>query len=182
MAGGIGTLWLTAALGARAEAATRSGDALLSGDEFCAALLNGINVRRVENGMRPLARDARLTAAARHQAGLMANARVMDHEIPGTPNFGARLRAARARVRTGGENILADNLSRYGRGCRSLTAALPDQIAPEVAVVSVPRWIGSPKHHANIMNPRFNRAGGAFAIVFAEPGCGQVYVAQVFAG
>lgn len=176
-------VWLAAGLRVRpAEAATLSEDALLSGDGFCVALLAGINAERTSRGGKALARDPRLTAAARHQAALMANARVMEHEIPGTPGFAARLRAARARVRTGGENILRDNLSRYGLGCAAVSGDLPERIEAQVATVSTPRWIGSPKHFTNIMNPRFRRAGGAFAIVVAEPGCGQVYVAQVFGG
>ncbi|MBP7000142.1 CAP domain-containing protein [Amaricoccus sp.] len=184
--GGLLAIWAAACAGAAgalpARAATISDDALLSADDFCAALLVGINAERAANGLKPLARDPKLTAAARHQAGIMANARIMEHEIPGTPNFPARLRAARARVRTGGENILRDNLSRYGLGCAAVSADLPRRLAPEVATVSVPRWIGSPKHFANIMNARFRRAGGAFAIVVDEPGCGQIYVAQVFGG
>ncbi|MBP7240810.1 CAP domain-containing protein [Amaricoccus sp.] len=173
---------LGAALRAPARAATISADALLSGDDFCAALLAGINSERVSLGLKPLARDARLTAAARAQAGIMANARIMEHEIPGTPNFPARLRAARARPRTAGENILRDNLSRYDLGCAAVSADLPHRLAQDVATVSVPRWIGSAKHFANIANPRFRRAGGAFGIVAAAPDCGQIYVAQVFAG
>lgn len=182
-AGGLIAAWLTAGLRVPpAGAATLSADALLSDDGFCVALLGGINAERTGRGGKALARDPRLTAAARHQAALMANARVMEHEIPGAPGFAARLRTARARVRTGGENILRDNLSRYGLGCAAVSGDLPERIAAEVATVSTPRWIGSPKHFTNIMNPRFRRAGGAFAIVVTEPGCGQVYVAQVFGG
>jgi uncharacterized protein YkwD len=169
-------------LGVAARAATVSGDALLSAEDFDAALLAGINAERAARGLRPLAADARLMAAARHQAGLMANARVMEHEIPGTPDFPQRLRAARARVRTAGENILRDNLSRYGLGCGAVSADLALRLSGRVAEVSVPRWIGSPKHFDNIMNQRFRRAGAGFAVVVAEPGCGQMYIAQVFAG
>lgn len=164
------------------RAATISGDALLSGGNFDAALLAATNRERVAHGQKPFAADPKLTAAARHAAAIMANERIMEHEIPGTPNFPARLRTARARVRTAGENILRDNLGRYGLGCGAAAADLPERLAPRVAEVSVPRWMGSPKHFANITNPRFKRAGAAFAIVVAEPGCGQVYVAQVFAG
>ena len=170
-----------AVMAARAEP-TRNGDALLSDARFDAALLAGINAERAARGLPALAPDPRLTAAARHQAALMANARVMEHEIAGTPNFPARLRAARARVRTAGENILRDNLSRYGMGCGSVSADVALRLGPEVARVSVPRWIGSPKHFDNIMNPRFRRAGAGFAVVAAGSGCGQIYVAQVFGG
>jgi uncharacterized protein YkwD len=178
---GLAAAWL-GALRAAAETPTASGDALLSGDAFAAALLAGINAERAARGLPALGPDPRLTAAARHQAALMANARVMEHEIPGTPAFPARLRSARARVRTAGENILRDNLSRYGLGCGALSADLALRLSGQVAVVSVPRWIGSPKHFDNIMNPRFRRAGAGFAVVTAEPGCGQIYVAQVFGG
>jgi uncharacterized protein YkwD len=165
-----------------AATATATEDALLSGDAFDAALLAGINAERAARGLKPLGGDARLAVAARHQAGLMANARLMEHEIAGTPGFGTRLRQARARVRTAGENILRDNLSRYGLGCAAVSADIAARLSGQVATVSVPRWIGSPKHFDNIMNPRFRRAGAAFAVVVAEPGCGQIYVAQVFGG
>lgn len=161
---------------------TRNGDALLSDERFDAALLAHINGERAARGLPALAADARLTAAARHQAALMANARIMEHEIAGTPNFPTRLRSAKARVKVAGENILRDNLSRYGVGCGPLATDIALRLAPDVARVSVPRWIGSPKHFANIMNPRFRRSGAGFAVVATEPGCGQVYVAQVFAG
>ncbi len=156
--------------------------ALLSGEAFAAALLSEINAARAGQGVRPLGADPRLSVAALHAVTLMAEARVMEHELPGTPSFAARLRASRARVRTAGENILRDNLSRYGLGCGSISGDLAHRLSGQVAKVSVPRWIGSPKHFANIMNPRFKRAGAGFAVVAAEPGCGQIYVAQVFAG
>ncbi len=157
----------------RAQAAV-GGDVVLSGDGFDAALLAGINAEREVRGLRPLAPDPRLAAAARHQATLMATARVMDHEIPGTPKFPARLKTAKARIRTAGENILRDNLSRYGLGCRSASADIALRLSDEVAKVSVPRWIGSPKHFDTITAQRFKRAGGGFAVVIAEPGCGQI--------
>ena len=165
-----------------AQAVTRIGDALLSGASFDAALLDRINRERVARGLRPFAGDPALKDAARQAAAIMANQRVMEHEIPGTPDFPARLRSARAGVRTAGENILRDNLGRYGLDCTAVTTPLLDRLAAEVARVSALRWIGSPPHLANISNPRFKRAGAAFAIVINEPGCGQVYVAQVFAG
>ena len=77
---------------------------------------------------------------------------------------------------------VSDPIAWIGLGCAAVTADLPDRLAAEVARVSVSRWIGSPPHLASISNPRFKRAGAAFAIVINEPGCGQVYVAQVFAG
>jgi uncharacterized protein YkwD len=165
-----------------AEAATTSGAALLSGDAFDAALLAGINAERMTRGLRPLGGDPRLANAARHAATLMADARLMEHEIPGTPAFPARLRTARARVRTAGENILRDNLSRYGLGCAAVSVDLAHRLSGRVAEVSVPRWIGSPKHFANITNQRYRRAGAGFAVVVADPGCGQIYVVQVFGG
>lgn len=172
--GALGPAW--------AEAATTGGGALLSGDAFDAELLARINAERAARGLRPLGGDPRLANAARHAATLMADARVMEHEIPGTPGFPARLRMARARVRTAGENILRDNLSRYGLGCAAVSPDLAARLSGRVAEVSVPRWIGSPKHFGNITNRRFRRAGAGFAVVVAEPGCGQIYVAQVFGG
>ena len=165
-----------------AQAVTRIGDALLSGASFDAALLDRINRERVARGLRPFAGDPALKDAARQAAAIMANQRVMEHEIPGTPDLPARLRSARARVRTAGENSLRDNLGRYGLDCNAVTTPLLDRLAAEVARASAWRWIGSPPHLANISNPRFKRAGAAFAIVINEPGCGQLYVAQVFAG
>ncbi len=179
----IGMVAFGATVGlARSGAQAATGGALLSGDAFDAALLAGINAERTARGLRPFGADPRLAIAARHAATIMAEKRVMEHEIPGTPNFPARLRKARARVRTGGENILRDNLSRYGLGCGSVSADLAQRLSGQVAEVSVPRWIGSPKHFDNIMNQRFKRAGAGFAVVVAEPGCGQIYVAQVFGG
>jgi uncharacterized protein YkwD len=171
-----------AALPVPTTGAAAAGGALVSAEAFDAALLAEVNAERAARGLGPLKPDPRLAAAARHCAVLMAQARVMEHEIPGLPDFATRLRAARARVRTAGENILRDNLGRYGLGCWALAPDLAHRLSFEVASVSTPRWIGSPKHHANIMNERFRRAGAGFAIVASGEGCGQIYVAQVFGG
>jgi uncharacterized protein YkwD len=164
-------------LAATAIAPEALAQSAVAGSDFDAALLAGINAVRAEQGLPALKPDPRLAAAARQQSQLMARALLMEHEIAGMPNFPQRLRAAKARVRTAGENILRDRLGRYGLGCGSAGPA-----AREIAQVSVGRWVGSPKHRANILNPRFKRAGASFAVVVAQPGCGEIYVTQVFGG
>jgi uncharacterized protein YkwD len=179
---GVAALGVAGCLPSWALAARAKGGVVLSEGDFDAALLAGINAERAARGLRPFGSDPRLADAARHGAMLMATARLMQHEIAGTPGFPARLRAARARIRTAGENILRDNVSRYGLGCSAGSSDIARRLSSEVARVSVPRWIGSPKHFTNITSQRFNRAGASFAVVLSEPGCGQIYVAQVFGG
>lgn len=157
-------------------------DMIISSQQFDAALLVAVNEVRVSHGLRPFAADARLTVAAQRHAADMAEVRRMEHELAGRPKFPARLRAAGARVRTGGENILRSDLGRLGAGCQAAAALPAGELTVALARDSLRRWMGSPKHRESILNPRFRRTGAAFAVVTARDACGQIYVAQVFGG
>ncbi len=182
---------ITAALVALAACAAASAqerpgtgqDALLSGPGFDAALLAELNAVRAAHGLAPVASDPRLAMAARRHSSDMAEARQMQHQIAGRPDFRARVRASGARVRAAGENILRSDISRFGGNCAGAEAAVPAQrLTRALAEDSVRRWMGSPQHRASMLNPRFRRAGASFAVVAAPDACGQIYVTQVFGG
>jgi uncharacterized protein YkwD len=158
-------------------------DTLLSGPQFDAALLAELNAVRAQHGLPAVVSDPRLAMAARRHSADMAEARAMQHQIAGRPSFQSRVRAAGARVRTAGENILRSNISRFGASCGSRDTAIPaDELTRALARDSVRRWLGSPPHRASMLNPQFRRAGGSFAVIAAPDACGQIYVTQVFGG
>ena len=126
------------------------------------------SMRRCSPGSTPKGRcadcgrsapDPRLAAAARHQAMLMATARVMDHEIPAHPSSrpGSARKGADPHGRREHPSRQRQPLRpRLQRGIVRHCAAAERRGR---AGYSVPRWIGSPKHFTNITSQRFTRAG-----------------------
>lgn len=166
--------------GAAAQAAPSM---VVSGPNFDAALIAEVNSVRAQHGLPALSSDPRLAMTARRHSEDMADARRMEHQIAGRPSFQARVRASGARASTAGENILRSDIRRFGASCASRDTAIPEpELSAALARDSVQRWLGSPRHRASILNPRFRRAGSGFAVVAAPDACGQIYVTQVFAG
>jgi uncharacterized protein YkwD len=111
------------------------------------ALLAAHNAHRVAAGLAPLAGDGRLQSAASYHADRMARAGLMEHQLPGEPDVGARASAAGYAWTRVGENI--------ARNQRSVA---------EVMVT----WMASPGHRANILSAHYTQAG--FAVSYGADG------------
>lgn len=197
--------WLIVALGAaasepaataeprtavRLEAAVAAGpiDAAL----FTEAVLIHVNAARQANGRAPVAADGRLTATAARQAEAMARAGAMTHRAGGA--LRARLSGEGVQFRKAGENIamepvyavLGRPISTRSSGCSFVYAdtgaAAPRHSYASLARSTVARWMASPGHRKNILEPGFRRMGAGFAVKAGGALCGDVYLAQVFAG
>ncbi|MCO5065996.1 MAG: CAP domain-containing protein [Rhizobiaceae bacterium] len=96
---------------------------------------------RAENGLLPLTSDAELTSAAAMQAASMARAGSMNHTTANGGSFAARMKKVDTR---GGA---AENIAYGAFGTDELFV----------------RWMNSPPHRRNILNPAFTRYGLASA-------------------
>jgi hypothetical protein len=103
------------------------------------ALLQMANQFRAEHGVAPLAWNGALAQAARGHAKLLVTAAGdMEHQYPGEPDVIARAAQAGAHF-----SAVAENLA--GRG---QTAAQLQQ-----------KWMSTPTHRANLLNPKMNVVG-----------------------
>lgn len=103
-----------------------------------------INAQRTAQGLKPLAVDARLRAAAAAFARDMVDRRFFDHVSPGGGTMLDRLHAAGWNPHgawSAGENIA------WGGGSLGTPAAIVDA------------WMHSAGHRANILNPAFTQIG-----------------------
>lgn len=115
---------------------------LVEGPEKAAALLDLMNGARRREGLDPLIRDEALADVARARAdNLVANG-YFDHYAPDGESAFSELAARAIRYRLAGENLARNN---YPDG-RTAAAAYEGLMA-------------SPGHRANILEPRFARAG-----------------------
>lgn len=119
------------------------------------AALAAVNAFRAENGLRPVASDPRLMAAAGTQSEAMAVRDDLDHAVAG--NLPGRLDSAGYRWSATAENI--------GRGYGDHATALRG-------------WIGSPSHRRNLLNPAVTDIGFAAA---RDTEGGRIYWTQIFA-
>lgn len=119
------------------------------------ALFDLVGRLRVAEGLRPLARDARLDALALAHARAMLASRRLAHDT-GVGDPRARAEAAGLRPAIVGENAAT------GREIAGLHRALAE----------------SPSHHANLRNPAFERVGVA---VVADT-TGALWGCELFAG
>ncbi|MBX3596440.1 MAG: CAP domain-containing protein [Rhizobiaceae bacterium] len=92
---------------------------------------------RSANGLSPLMQDASLTRAAAIQAASMAKSSSMNHSTVTGGSFSARMKHVDTR---GGA---AENIAYGGFGQDELFT----------------RWMNSPQHRRNILNPSFTRYG-----------------------
>ena len=92
---------------------------------------------RSSNGLPPLSSDVGLEQAAIEQARLMAGSKTMNHTASFGKNFGRRVR------RTGIEGAAAENIAHGAFGTAELFQ----------------RWMNSPGHRRNMLNPAYTRYG-----------------------
>jgi uncharacterized protein YkwD len=105
-------------------------------------LLDLANQARAEAGLAPLQGDEGLTRAARKHSALMASQERLSHGLPGEPALPQRL-AATSTLQLGAEGENVD-------------------FAPSAAEAHR-RFMRSPHHRENLLNPDYNVAG--FAVV-----------------
>ncbi|MGI6850804.1 CAP domain-containing protein [Mesorhizobium sp. 1B3] len=96
---------------------------------------------RSEHGLPPLHSDPMLEKAALQQAAYMAQSGRMDHTTGWGKDFATRMRA------NGIGGAAAENIA-YG-------GMAPDELFT--------RWMNSPGHRRNMLDPRFSRFGLAYA-------------------
>ena len=117
-------------------------------------LLDLANRARAEAGLAPLQLDQGLTRAARKHSALMASQQQLSHDLPGEPTLPNRLLATTTlQLGAEGENI---------------------DFAPSAAEAHQ-RFMNSPHHRENLLNPDYNVAG--FAVVRSGK---MVYVTEDF--
>ena len=161
-AAGVGTVMVTLAMAGCSPGAPSSGvpetPAPVSLTPLAGEVTDRTNAERTRAGLQAVRADSALTEAAQIQAGQMARAGRLDHDLPGAtyPRLEDRLRAAGYTWRAAAENIA------YGQA--GAAAVMAD-------------WMRSPAHRENILNPAFTEIGVGHA---DDPG-GRHYFVQVFA-
>ena len=100
-------------------------------------LMDAVNRERKERSLSILKWDEGLARAARKHAELMAEQRVLEHQLPDEPELAMRAHDAGARFSHITENIgMADLASKFHEG-----------------------WMHSPGHRANILDPQIDSIG-----------------------
>lgn len=120
------------------------------------SVLNLVNWHRERAGLRPVAVDARLTAAAQGHSDHLAREQIMTHVGAGWTDGGMRISNAGYRWSTWGENVAAGQATSFD-------------------VMSA--WMASPGHRANILQGRFANIG----IAATKATNGTVYWTMVLA-
>jgi uncharacterized protein YkwD len=129
---------------------------VLPADTLESAVLNELNVARVENGLRPLRPDARLAAAAEQHSVEMVGSGYFGHESSDGGVFWKRIKrfyGPRATRKTWivGENLLWQT----------------ERVTAQVAVRA---WLRSPEHRENLLQPHFRDVGIAAVRAARAPG------------
>jgi uncharacterized protein YkwD len=117
-------------------------------------ILQLLNQARQQHGLPPLQEDARLQAAARAHAQLMASQGKLSHQLPGEPILRQRLALRGVRMHTDGENVA------FNQSAEAVQEG----------------FLHSPPHRANVLSPRYNAVG-----VGAVERNGTVWVTEDFA-
>jgi len=128
-----------------------------------------INQQREQNGVATLQADQGVSDAAIAHSVNMANTGIFSHVIDGKgPD--ARLRDHGVTFTAWGENIVYDSCQTNGQPAWNVAG---------FAQESVNRWMNSPGHRRNILDPNFNYTGIGVAAI-ARDGQGYIYSTQDF--
>ena len=127
-----------------------------SEDRLESAVLDELNLVRLEHGLKQLRLNPKLTAAADHHSLEMVHSGYFGHESADGGNFAKRIKAfyrprKARRGWTVGENLIWQ--------ARRLTA--------RAAVVS---WLASPGHRDNLLEPAFREVGISAVRALGAPG------------
>jgi uncharacterized protein YkwD len=142
-----------AVLASGSVAATQQPTVALSSLE--SGVVGGINALRAQSGLTPLTLSSELTAAARAHTTEMAADGYFEHESANGEAFWKRVAAF------------------YPQGDRSFWSVGENLLyaSPDIdAAGTVQAWIDSPKHRANMLNPRWRDIGVGAVHAVAAPG------------
>lgn len=118
-------------------------------DTLAAEVVRLTNLARKKHGLAPLVMSRELNKSARFHAKFMARNDCFDHLCPNEPNLGKRARDAGYKWRAVAENIAAGQ---------------------EGAAEVVDRWMASPGHRKNILNPRYKEIGIGYVLLDRDGG------------
>jgi uncharacterized protein YkwD len=127
---------------------------VVSADRLESAVLDELNLVRLEHGLRQLRQSPSLTDAADHHSLAMVRAGYFAHESPDGSHFAARIKAfykPRARRWTVGENLIWRT--------HRLTAR-----------AAVAAWLVSPGHRENLLGPKYREVGISAVRADGAPG------------
>jgi uncharacterized protein YkwD len=138
-----------------AAAIAASGPGVVPVDDLESAVLDELNLVRLEHGLRPVRLHDRLTAAADRHSLEMVAAGYFGHESSDGGQFWARIKAfyrprASRRPWMVGENLIWNT----------------DRLSARTAVT---RWLASPGHRENLLRPAY-RDVGISAVRACAPG------------
>lgn len=168
----------------------RNADLVLFGQ----LVLYHTNAERCRRGLRPVQMSPGTQGAATLLSRDMAGTRTYSHivPVPGLRNLADRMHFEGEVFERGGENIALNffyalNGRQFsGSGCnfryQGSGDTVPKHSYASLAAETFAGWMESSGHRSNILNRRYSRMGAAFGLDRAGQLCGQVYVAQVFAG
>ncbi len=165
---------------------------------FDRAVLHYTNIARCRAGLSPLRADARLSAVATGHSADMVQFKFFGHAspLPGKTTVSDRLRNRGVPFAGAAENLATAKRLNLGNG----TVVYPlgyDRCAysrtpggPVVRVRTygslaqhvVDRWIASPGHRRNLMNPTYTRHGASGVIDPTTQLCETISATQLFAG
>ena len=111
----------------------------MSSNQFDQRVLELVNEERAEAGVNPLELDSRLDRAANLHNDEMVRSDIMDHQVSGEAGLGDRVTASGYNFRNVAENISVGS--------------------KDDPVDVMERWMKSPGHKKNILNPNFTRIG-----------------------
>ena len=160
------------------------------------AVLIETNRARCSNGLRPLITNAALQQAAGLHSQDMARLNFFNHDspVPGRETMTARVTQVGFRFQTVAENIIEARYMAYESGrqyqiidpvrCAFAYAdgsTIPPHTYASFALEVVQRWMESPGHRANLLNPAVREHGFALAPNRDTSLCGGIYATQVLA-
>jgi uncharacterized protein YkwD len=162
-----------------------------------AAVRHEVNAERCDRGLPPLAEDPALARAATYHSGDMVTHDFFDHSSPveGRATPADRLTQTGTKFTRLAENLAT--LSVYDFEDRHFITRDPEKcdfafsrngpaIRPRsyaaAAKALVESWMDSSGHRNNILSPEMTRVGTGAAVQPEPDVCGELVVAQVFAG
>ncbi|GBE90375.1 hypothetical protein NCWK1_0091 [Nostoc cycadae WK-1] len=106
-----------------------------------AAIRQGINQVRQQNGLQPLQNNEKLTQVARNYSHQMAQKKFFSHTGADGSTLRDRVRAGRINYWMVGENLFTSTN------------------VPQPVPAAIKGWMNSPGHRANILRPVFRETG-----------------------
>ena len=126
-----------------------------SEDRLESAVLDELNLVRLEHGLKQLRINLKLTAAADHHSLEMVRSGYFAHESPDGGHFAARIKdfykPRAVRRWTVGENLIWQE----------------ERLSARAAVSA---WLGSPGHRENLLGPAFREVGISAVRAVRAPG------------